>query len=62
MFSRSMDGLSLVKTTFALKISMDVSPTVFFLAILDVVKKRRENSSLEVFQPLSKQPSMELPV
>ena len=33
---RPMDGLTLVLTTSASKISMDVSPMVFFLAILDV--------------------------
>ena len=64
MFSRPMDGLSLVLTTSASKISMYVSPMDFFLAIFGfefslvgshVVKTRRELSSLEVFQPCSKQ-------
>ena len=34
--SRPMDGLTLVLNTSASKISIDISPIVFFLAIQDV--------------------------
>ena len=59
LFSSSpMDRLSLVLTTFASKISIDVSGNFgreFSLVGSHVVIKRRVLSSLEVFQPCSKQ-------